>query len=269
MRVRGTIAYDGSPFYGFAYNAGVRTVAGDLSAALSEIFGGEFFISCAGRTDRGVHSVGQVVSFDIPEGADLYKLARSLNSLCAPHVAIYELSHAEDDFDARFSATGRQYRYRLLNREEPDPFLARTAWHVREELNFSAMAAAAEYLVGEHDFSSFCRRPRRTDGATVSLVRTVEEVGWWLSGNQLPGVLDFKISAVAFCHQMVRSIVGTLVKVGSGHRSPSEVHDILISRDRQMGDKPAPPHGLVLWSVRYGDKWSDPPGEAAGLVFGQ
>ena len=252
MRVRATVAYDGGPFHGFAANEGVRTIAGELDDALSRVVGTTISVTCAGRTDRGVHAFGQVVSFDAPDDTDLDRVRRSVNRQCGPSVVLRSLERAGDDFDARFTATGRSYRYRVLNRRDPDPFLAATAWHVTDPLDVPAMQSAADHLVGEHDFSSFCRRRKvATDIAAPKLIRRIETLGW--QGPDDDGLLEFSITASAFCHQMVRSIVGTLVDVGRGRHSVDDVPGMLEARDRQAAGSPAPPRGLVLWSVRSPD----------------
>jgi tRNA pseudouridine38-40 synthase len=250
VRVRLTVAYDGSGFHGFADNDGVRTVGGTLAAALGRVLrlGGPLDLACAGRTDRGVHAHGQVVSFDAPVGADLDALARSVNHLCGPEVAVREPSVVPGDFDARHSALARCYRYLVLNRPDPDPFLARTAWHFEPPLDVAAMTLACDPFIGEHDFSAFCRRPKRSDGVEVSLQRRVVEAGWHVEPD---GLLRFEIEASAFCHQMVRSIVGTMVDVGRGKLRAGDVRGILASRDRAEAGELAPPHGLTLWQVRY------------------
>ena len=252
MRVRATVSYDGGPFHGFVVNEGVRTVAGDLDAALSRVVGTPVVVTCAGRTDRGVHAVGQVVSFDAPDDTDLGRVRRSVNSLCGPSVVLRSLERSDDDFDARFTATGRSYRYQVLNRQDPDPFLAATAWHVTVPLDVDAMQSAADHFVGEHDFTSFCRRRKVAPGAVeVNLVRRIETVAW--QGPDDAGLLEFAITARSFCHQMVRSIVGTLVEVGQGKRPAEGIPAVLAARARHAAASPAPPHGLVLWSVRYPD----------------
>ena len=250
MRVRTEIAYDGAPFHGFAVNDGVRTVAGDLEAALSRVTSYDVVVTCAGRTDSGVHAVGQVLSFDVPDDIDLEKLRRSVNRLCAPSIVMSRIEPAEADFDARFDATGRTYRYRILNRPDPDPFLSPTTWHVVGPLDVSAMNRACGDLIGEHDFTSFCRRRKNplSESANV-LVRRVETAKW--SGPDDDDILTFEITASAFCHQMVRSIVGVLVAIGSGSLPVSGVSTVLAAHDRQAAGKPAPPQGLSLWSVRY------------------
>ncbi|MFP5376457.1 MAG: tRNA pseudouridine(38-40) synthase TruA, partial [Acidimicrobiia bacterium] len=254
-----TVAYDGSGYRGFAANPGVRTVAGDLGAALARVLGHPVALTCAGRTDAGVHAWGQVVSFDAVDEPDVVALQRSLNKMLAPAVVVRSVDVAPPGFDARRWATGRRYRYTVLNRPLPDPFLAATTWHVAEPLDVRAMALACDALIGEHDWTSFCRRPPEpADGAgppAPSLVRVVRDARWVEAGE---GVLRFEIEASAFCHQMVRSVVGTLVAVGRGRRRAGEMTSILRARDRSRAAEPAPPHGLCLWEVRY------PPGPGPG-----
>ena len=254
MRVRGGVAYDGAPFHGFAANAGVSTVAGLLNEALSRVLRTRVVVTCAGRTDRGVHAVGQVISFDAPDDVDLDFLRRSVNRQCGPSVVVSTLQRAPDDFDARFSATGRTYRYRILNRPDADPFTTSRAWHVSDALDLEAMGAATAHLVGEHDFSSFCRqRPPLPDGTAATMVRRITGASWRRFADNLSGVelLEFEVSASAFCHQMVRSVVGTLADVGRGRLAAGSIPGILAACDRQAAGEPAPPGGLTFWSVAY------------------
>ena len=252
VRLRMTVAYDGTGYRGFAANPGVRTVAGDLAGALGRVLGHEVLLTCAGRTDAGVHAWGQVVSFDARPEADLAGLQRSLNKMLAPAVVVRSVAMAAPGFDARRSATGRRYRYTVLNRPLPDPFLAATAWHVAEPLDVRSMTLACDAVIGEHDWSSFCRRPPESDpaGPPTSLVRVVRDARWLDLGD---GVLRFDIEASAFCHQMVRSLVGTMVAVGRGRRRAGEMSAILRARDRSRAAEPAPPNGLCLWEVLYPD----------------
>lgn len=249
-RVRLVVAYDGTPFHGVAANPGVRTVVGDLGAALARSLGGPVELTVAGRTDKGVHARGQVVTFDVgvDRRPDLAGLVRSLNRQCGPAIAVLDAAVVAPDFDARFSATARRYRYLIHNAAAPDPFRAAWAWHVEAPLDLPAMVLACDALIGEHDFASFCRRPKRADGQEASLVRRVVEASWHDDGD---GLLRFEIEASAFCHQMVRSIVGTLVDVGRGRTRAGEVLGIVHARDRAAAGEPAPPHGLTLWLVRY------------------
>ena len=248
-RVRFTVAYDGTGFHGFAANEGVRTVAGVLAEALERALGHRVELTCAGRTDAGVHARGQVVTFDArADGLDLVALARSVNHQCGPQVAVRDAAVVADDFDARFSAVARRYRYLVRNRPDPDPFLAGRAWHVERPLDLWAMQLAADPFIGTHDFAAFCRRPKRRDGEPASLVRRVTETGWTDDGD---GLLRFEIEAASFCHQMVRSVVGTLVAVGLGRVKAGEVAGIIRSGERARAGGLAPPQGLTLLLVRY------------------
>lgn len=251
IRVRAVAAYDGGPFHGFAPQPGVATVGGMLATALEAVLGHPVELTCAGRTDAGVHAWGQVVSFDaLDRSIDLQRLQRSVNAMCGPSVVLRDVVAADREFDARFSARSRRYRYRIVNRPMPDPFLVGRAWHVPEPLDRWAMALAGDPFVGEHDFSAFCRRPKGAE--PVSLRRRVLDLGWTHEGD---GLLRFEIEATAFCHQMVRSIVGTLVDVGQGRRRAGEMAGVLRAGERSQAGQVAPPEGLYLWAVRY-DGWS-------------
>ncbi len=242
------VAYDGTEFHGFAAQPGQRTVAGALVEALEQSCrGGVADVACAGRTDSGVHAWGQVVTFSTASTSgdpDVEDLARSLNRRLGPEIVVREARRVAADFDARRSAISRTYRYTVVNRPAPDPFLARYAWWVPEDLELSRLRLGADPFVGEHDFAAFCRRGPQ--GSTT--VRRVLRSHWDVIGN---GVLRYEITATAFCWQMVRSIVGTLVDIGQGRRTPGQVMGILRSRDRALATRLAPPHGLVLWHVDY------------------
>ena len=267
VRARLVVAYDGSGFHGFADNPGVRTVAGVLREALERVLRHGIELTGAGRTDRGVHARGQVVSFDArADRFDPDALGRSLNKLVGPAIAVREIAAAPPDFDARRSATGRIYRYRIWNRPVHDPLLAPTTWHVAQPLDLAALRLGADPLIGEHDFSSFCRRPRGTgenqsgvgnvvgsarELASVpepSLRRLVRRATWTDRGE---GLLEFEIEAGSFCHQMVRSVVGTLVDMGLGRRKAGEMTAIVAARHRGAAGQMGPPEGLVLWEVLY------------------
>ncbi len=256
VRLRLVVAYDGAPFHGFAVNAGVRTVAGVLTDTIGTVLGHDVVLTCAGRTDKGVHARGQVVTFDaLADRVDLAGLVRSVNKMCGPAIAVTSAAIVDTTFDARFSATARRYRYRILNRPAPDPFQAHFAWHVEEPLSLPAMVLACDPIIGEHDFAAFCRRPKRRDGEKASLVRRVVEAQWHDDGD---GALRFEIEASSFCHQMVRSVVGTFVDIGRGKKRPGDLMGILRSGDRNQAGDLAPPQGLTLWTVRY-DDWSSAP----------
>jgi len=253
--VRLLLAYDGTDFHGFAPSGDVRTVMGELSAALERVVRVPAQLTGAGRTDAGVHGWGQVVSGQLPAGTDLGRLLRSVNGLCAPDIVVREADWAADEFDARFSATSRSYRYDVWNYQTPNPLLARHVWHVSTELDVAAMNRAAEHFVGEHHFGSFCRRPKSPPGRPApSLVRRITAAGWWRpDGTHL---LRFEIAATAYCHQMVRSIVGTLVDVGRGRLPADSIPSMLAADDRSAAGPVAPPTGLTLWHVGYdGPRW--------------
>jgi tRNA pseudouridine38-40 synthase len=257
-RVRLTVAYNGAGFHGFAASPEVKTVSGELTEAVSRIVRRPVELRGAGRTDAGVHAWGQVVSGDLPEGTDLDDLARRVNKLCAPGLAVRTAEWAAPDFDARFSATWRQYRYHVWNDPAPNPLLAGLVWHVGRPIELEPMNAGAAALVGEHDFSAFCRRPKVAAGQPEpSLTRIVYELGWArVDGSPL---LRFEVRGSAFCHQQVRSMVGTLVDVGLGRMPAGRVAEIVAARERDAAGQVAPPDGLVLWAVGYdGARWDAP-----------
>ena len=240
MRVRARVAYQGADFHGFAENLGVRTIAGDLNKAISLVVGEPISVTCAGRTDKGVHAIGQVVSFDVPDGTSLERLASSVNSLCGPSVLFTDLQFVDQEFDARFSAVSRTYSYRILNSPDLDPFLVDRAWHIPVKLDVNSMQLASKHLIGEHDFSSFCKKPKLKSGDPPSLVRYVNSATW-SSPNEKD--LFFDISA--------SSIVGTLVSVGLGKISHDYLPRLISLADRQAAGEIAPPQGLILISVEY------------------
>ncbi len=302
VRWRLKVAYDGSGFHGFAAQQGQSTVAGALSRALGRVTRTSVSLSCAGRTDAGVHALGQVVHFDLPgelsAGLDPDAVVRSCNSQLAPAIVVREAEIAPAGFDARHSALARRYRYLVVNAPVADPLLAGLSWQVADPLDLRSMAAASDALLGEHDFRAFCRRVPGTapddpinrrviDTRWTCLSHPPEPTG--LRGSDpaagrgpdpaprpgsgpapggasgrppLPGetpalvpavgsLLAFEIEANAFCHQMVRSLVGTLVDVGRGRKRASDMVWILRSADRQQASQPAPPQGLTLMAVRY------------------
>jgi tRNA pseudouridine38-40 synthase len=254
-RVRLTVAYDGAGFHGFAEASAVPTVMGALRETIERVVRQPVELVGAGRTDAGVHGWGQVVSGDLPADIDLDDLRRRVSRMLGPAVVIRDASWAEDDFHARFSAQWRHYRYDVLNTPTANPFLAATTWHVPQPLHLWAMNLGCDPLIGEHDFSSFCRRPKVADDQhPPSMTRRVLRAGWTeVTSDRGDPLLRFEIRANAFCHQMVRSIVGTLVDVGLGRRSAGDMRSILVRRDRTAAGQVAPPHGLCLWEVGYPD----------------
>lgn len=250
QRLQVVVAYDGTDFRGFAAQPDVRTVEGTLGEALAKVLRTRpeaLGLVCAGRTDAGVHARGQVVSIDAPVGADLARVRTAVNRMIGPEVVVRGMRVAPPRFDARRSATARTYRYTIVNRPDPDPFLARYAWWVPVPLEIARLRLASDPFIGEHDFAAFCRRG--PEGSTT--MRTVLSSRWL--PDDRPGVLVYEIVATAFCWQMVRSVVGTLVEAGAGRRRPGDILRTLRSGDRAEAGAVAPPHGLCLWRVDYGD----------------
>jgi len=236
------IAYDGSGFRGYARQQGLRTVQGELEQALATLLKSDIDTSVAGRTDAGVHALGQVVSFMWEEDLDRDRLRRGLNGIVGPEIAICGVAEASPEFNARFSATWRRYRYLVDLRQTPDPLTRGFVWHVGRTLDVGVMRRAGEAFLGEHDFSSFCRSvPGRSN------VRILTELSLHDDGDRL----TIWVQANAFCHQMVRSIVGHLYDIGRGFSDDASVGEVITSGDRSRVATTAPPHGLTLWSVGY------------------
>ncbi|MET0421053.1 MAG: tRNA pseudouridine(38-40) synthase TruA [Acidimicrobiia bacterium] len=245
-----TVAYDGTDFRGFATQLEQRTVERVLSDALARVLRGPVKLTCAGRTDSGVHAWGQVVGVpiadDVRDDVDVDVVLRAVNSMLGPEVVLRAGEVVDGSFDARRSAQWRSYRYTIVNRPVADPFLARTAWWVPEPLDLKLLRLGADPFLGTHDFTSFCRRG--PEGSTT--VRRVFDSSWHDLGD---GVLRYDIRASAFCWRMVRSIVGTLANVGLGKITPGEVLQILRACDRELVRDVAPARGLCLWDVGYPD----------------
>jgi tRNA pseudouridine38-40 synthase len=241
MKIALLIGYDGTDFHGFARQRSLRTIQGSVEEKLSLLLRAPVETVGAGRTDAGVHAVGQVVSFDAPVGTDPVWLQMRLNKLLAPEIVVRAAASVSDDFSARFSAVGREYEYRVYRSAVADPFRDRFALWVPDRISIPKMRAGARALIGEHDFSSFCRR---REGSMVRRVRSIRFVS---SGDEL----TVKISAESFCHQMVRSIVGSLLDVGTGRRDPADIGKMLRARDRNEAGAVAGARGLHLVSVEY------------------
>jgi tRNA pseudouridine38-40 synthase len=221
-------------------------VEGVLQDAIGRVVGERPGLSVAGRTDAGVHAEGQVVSFQGRASLDAARLMRAVNAMLAPEVVVLAARRAPQGFDARHSATGREYVYRIHTGPVPWPFTARFVWQRPGRLSVADMRAAARYLSGRHDFTSFCRPPK----LPMSTERTLRRLPISVRGN---GV-EIRAAADGFLHQMVRSLVGTLVAVGEGKLDPAEMPGILAARNRAAAAPVAPPQGLTLLRVLYGSK---------------
>ena len=251
-RARLLVAYNGAAFHGFALTPGTVTVAQTLNDTIEQVTGSPVAVLGAGRTDAGVHAWGQVVHVDLADATDLDRLVFSVNSLLDPDIVIRKCEWVTQEFDARHSALWREYRYTVLNAPVNNPFLAATSWHIRRPLSVPLMQLATDSIIGLHDFSSFCRQPQQSgvnrNAEGPSMMRRVHVAQWHNAGN---GILTFDIRANAFCHQMVRSIVGTLVDVGLGRRKAGEMSGVLRAMSRLNTPHIAPPQGLCLMDVGY------------------
>ena len=240
--VRLDIEYDGGGFRGWAVQPGLRTVQGELEAALATVLREPVKLTVAGRTDTGVHALGQVASFatEAEVGEDL---ARRLNGVGPDDIAVTAAAAVEDRFDARRSARSRSYRYRLLARSAPSPFeLTRALWWPHR-VDLGALEACATALPGTHDFTAFT--PTQTDH--VRFDREIHHAGWERDGD----ILSFRITADAFMRNMVRILVGTMLEVSSGRRTPTSFTKLLTGAPRSAAGETAPPHGLYLEKVGY------------------
>ena len=248
VRIRLDLAYDGGGFHGWAAQPGLRTVQGELTAALSTVLRVPAVeVVCAGRTDAGVHARGQVVHADLADGVaadELDRLVRRLNGRLPADVRVRRVVEAPDGFDARFGALWRRYAYRIADTPEVVDPLTRShvlAWP--RPLDVEAMNAASGALVGRHDFASFCKQ---REGATT--IRTLLELAW---AREASGVLVGTVRADAFCHSMVRALVGCLIAVGEGRRPVAWAEQILQAEARDPAVAVVHAHGLTLEEVAY------------------
>lgn len=246
MRLRLDLSYDGTSFRGWATQPGLRTVQGEIEAALATILRRDDVphLTVAGRTDAGVHARGQVAHVDL-DGVDPPALERRLRRLLPRDIQLRALTVAPDGFEARFAAIERRYVYRMSDAPAgPDPLRRSMVVHVGRPLDVDAMNAAADHLLGEHDFAAFCKK---REGATT--IRTLLE----LRTVRVGGLVETTVRADAFCHSMVRALMGALVAVGEGRHEPPWSGEVLAGAERNARVTVMPPHGLVLEEVVYPD----------------
>ncbi len=243
------IEYDGGPFHGWQRQAGGQpSVQGSIEAALDRLEGGTHTVSGAGRTDAGVHATGQVAHVDMSKDWDAFKLMGALNWHLSPQpIAILDVVRAEDDFHARFSANERRYLFRVLARRAPATHQLGQVWRVSNPLDLDAMRAGAAHLIGKHDFTTF----RSVHCQSQSPLKSLDEIT--ISAHSVAGGVEyhFALRARSFLHNQVRSIVGTLERVGAGGWQPSDVQAALVAANRAACGPVAPPQGLFMTGVGY------------------
>jgi tRNA pseudouridine38-40 synthase len=247
-RYRLTVEYDGTPYVGWQRQDNGHSVQGAIEKAIHAMTGERISLRAAGRTDTGVHAFGQVCHVDLIRDWKADVVANAVNAhlvMAEERVVILHAEKVPETFDARFSATKRHYLYRIISRRAPIAIEAMRAWHVKNPLDHEAMHAAAQMLVGHHDFTTF--RSVRCQAKNPN--RTMERITVTRSGE----LVEIRASAQSFLHNQIRSFAGTLKMVGEGRWTPQDVKDALEARDRARCGPVAPPHGLYFMEVEYGD----------------
>jgi len=244
--VKLTIEYLGTNYYGWQVLPGRPTVAGKITEVLERILNHPVKLTGASRTDAGVHALGQVANFKTDKDIPLYKIQLALNGLLPPDIKIVNVEEVPLDFDARRSAQGKRYRYRVFNRKVPSPFEYKRAWFLPCELDFDAMEEAKKHLIGTYDFTSFSKADKRRK---VNPVKTVDAIEIVRKGD----VVEFVFFGRSFLRHMVRVMTAVLVEVGKGRLKPEDVETIREKRDRSYAPFLAPPDGLYLEKVYYED----------------
>lgn len=243
IRLKVTVAYDGTDYSGFQVQPDQVTVQGEIEQALTRITGETLQIVGSGRTDAGVHARGQVFHVDTASTIPLEKWAYILNNQLPESIVIRQVEQAPANFHARFDVKQKEYRYCIDNRPVPDVFFHRYADHIRQPLDLAKMRQAAHYLVGEHDFTSFCSAKTFVEDKVRTIYR--------LDIEQEGSLIWFICRGNGFLYNMVRIIVGTLVEVGQHKRDPDTILAVLAACDRERSGKTAPAKGLTMWEVIY------------------
>lgn len=247
MRYRAIVAYDGTAYDGFQRQKQDNTIQGTLETAIRTVTGQTATVIGAGRTDAGVHAVGQVIAFDVVWPHEPHKLLKALNANLPDDIALQDIRE-QQGFHPRFDAVSRRYRYTVVEALCPQPLLRHRVWRVPEPLDLEAMQTVADALVGQHDFASFGHPPQGSN-----TVRTVYTSRWMRSPESYGALLVYTIEANAFLHHMVRRIVGTLVDVGRRRTTVEGALSIFNNRDIAQAKTLAPAGGLILEAVRYNE----------------
>jgi tRNA pseudouridine38-40 synthase len=270
-----TLAYDGSNFSGSQRQSNGRSVQEELEQVLERLAGKPVRAEFSGRTDRGVHAVGQVARIEqFREDLSLERLTIALNNLLPRDMSVLAVTAVEHGFHPRYDAVWREYRYRIWTGTR-QPLLERTAWQRRAGFDLEAAQQAATRLCGEHDLASFAGmghgvpwsdRQQRRRGTIRNVMRCSVGVvpAWWGAAPDTGSGIEIRVVADGFLPNMVRTMTAALADVASGARSPEWVSELLLAKDRRLGPKTAPPHGLILWRVGYGDDVPDPDPEPIG-----
>ena len=262
--LRMTVEYDGAQFAGWQVQPTARTVQGDVEKALAVVLREQVRLTGASRTDAGVHALGQVASCETRSTVTCDRLRGGLDALLPADIGVLEVAEAPPGWSARFAARGKHYRYRILDRRAKSPAEVRTSWHITGGLDVAAMQAAADRLVGTHDFVSFATKvdddrsgaaPPRTTVRTIHAVRVTRQPAtpWGDAADAPRPIVTIDVFGDGFLYKMVRTIAGTLVQVGRGRRAPASISQALASRDRRAAGPAAPPQGLFLMRVFYDD----------------
>ncbi|WP_010652064.1 tRNA pseudouridine(38-40) synthase TruA [Oceanobacillus massiliensis] len=244
-RIKCKIKYDGSEFSGFQVQPQNRTVQGVLESVLKEMHkGAEIRLQASGRTDTGVHAIGQVIHFDSPFDIPEKNWKRALNTLLPDDIYIQEVTKVSDEFHARYSVKEKEYHYYVWNAEEPDIFKRNYSFYFPYQLDIDKMLEACRYLEGTHDFTTFSSAKSTIKGEKI---RTLFHASCKKQGNEV----EFIFRGSGFLYNMVRIMVSVLLDVGQGRRKPTDIIDLLAKKDRQLAGKTISPQGLYLWNVKY------------------
>lgn len=244
MRIKCIISYDGSAFNGYQVQPNKRTVQQELQAALKKLHKGkEIKVHASGRTDTFVHAKGQVIHFDTDLHIPIDKWPVALNSLLPNDIVVLKAEHVDENFHARFSARKKEYRYFIQTGPYQNVFQRNYRHYIPQKLDLESMRKAARYLIGTHDFTSFCSSKTEVEDK----VRTVYAIEIWEENEEIV----FRFIGSGFLYNMVRILVGTLIEVGTGKRLPNEIKSVLEAKDRSAAGKTVPGKGLFLWKVVY------------------